>query len=26
LEVKRVVRSGYVNIPIVKLNLDRLKE
>lgn len=26
LEVKRVVRSGYVNIPIVKLNIDKLKE
>jgi hypothetical protein len=25
-EVKRIARSGYVNIPIVKLNLDRLKE
>ncbi len=25
-EVKRVVRSGYVNIPIVKLSLDRLKQ
>ena len=25
-EVKRVVKSGYVNIPIVKLNIDRLKK
>ena len=25
-EIKRVVKSGYVNIPIVKLNLDKLRE
>ena len=26
LEVTRVVKSGYVDIPIVKLNLDKLKQ